>query len=239
MAYGAPVPEGDARPARVPAVSRKAFDPDRHCGGRSRSADGQPCTLGKGHGTDHRGFGHCKFHGGATQNGTVHADRERVVQEVRRLGLIDDVTIDPEIATRELHREILRCVQAIKFAEGKMNELPDDDDLVVGVRYTRTKHTKGGEHGAQTETVQEVAAAPHQWLQLWRAERQQLVRATSVAMTRDLQGRIVASLEQQGALIGDLIDGILADLALTPQQQAAVDDVVTRHLTLIEGRAAG
>src|SRR4051794_2769 len=58
---------------------RRAYDPAKHCGGLCR--DGQPCTRGKGEGTDHKGYGRCKLHTGATVNGGKAASRERALGE--------------------------------------------------------------------------------------------------------------------------------------------------------------
>ncbi len=46
----------------------KTFDPERHCGARSRR-DGAPCQRDKGYGTQHPGRGRCKFHGGIKKHG--------------------------------------------------------------------------------------------------------------------------------------------------------------------------
>lgn len=50
------------------------FDAGKHCGAKNRH--GTRCTLAKGYGTDHRGRGRCKFHGGSTPNARRGARRE-------------------------------------------------------------------------------------------------------------------------------------------------------------------
>jgi hypothetical protein len=56
-----------------------------------------------GYGTDHKGFGRCKFHGGSTPNHMVHAVTEAVTARVVAYG--EPVMVDPMAAlTAEVHR---------------------------------------------------------------------------------------------------------------------------------------
>jgi hypothetical protein len=72
------------------------FDPERHCGGKTRK--GTPCTKTKGFGTDHVGVGSCKHHGGSTPTHQKAAARE----QARIMGEAMDV---------EPHEALLSCVR--------------------------------------------------------------------------------------------------------------------------------
>lgn len=47
----------------------------RSCGARTKSK-GTPCMLVQGWRTDHPGFGNCRWHGGNSPNGKIHAASE-------------------------------------------------------------------------------------------------------------------------------------------------------------------
>lgn len=55
------------------------------CGATNRR--GTRCEKGRGFGTDHPGTGRCKFHGGSTPNGKVHAHREKVAATLEALAI--------------------------------------------------------------------------------------------------------------------------------------------------------
>lgn len=97
-----------SEPEVVP-VSKRSFDPEKHCGGSGgrRTSDdepgphmsqgklrmregggrGEPCRLPKGWGTDHKGYGRCRKHAGSSPNGAVQAAREAAASALERLGV--------------------------------------------------------------------------------------------------------------------------------------------------------
>lgn len=52
---------------------------------------GQPCTQRKGWGTNHPGSGGCKYHGGRSPTGKVHAAKEQLRNELRELAMPEGV----------------------------------------------------------------------------------------------------------------------------------------------------
>jgi hypothetical protein len=64
------------------------------CDAKTRRGDRHPCKLAAGHGTDHVGYGHCRYHTGSTRNGTVSAQRKRVEASVQA-ALGQAAVIDP------------------------------------------------------------------------------------------------------------------------------------------------
>lgn len=65
----------------------------RHCGGHSRG--GVQCGQLKGHGTQHVGYGNCKFHGGNTPSGVTFAQRELASRTVFKLARDCEPITDP------------------------------------------------------------------------------------------------------------------------------------------------
>lgn len=80
------------------------------CGARNRH--GEPCALPAGWGTESR-FGRCRFHGGASPNGKVHAARLEAFADVRVLG--DLPVTDPagalQLALDLAHARLLRLAR--------------------------------------------------------------------------------------------------------------------------------
>ena len=77
------------------------------CPATSKQTKG-PCGQAAGHGTDHVGFGLCKWHGGLSPGGKVQAERleqawrERLEREIDPsldtvVGIRDDTTVDPRV----------------------------------------------------------------------------------------------------------------------------------------------
>lgn len=105
------------------------------CPGHKKPArGGGPCSLKAGTGTDHLGYGLCKFHGGSSPGGKTHAVKDAANQELRKLVAANDLP-PIENPLTELAR-ITAQVVAFKDAIGeRVNEL-------VHLRYV---DDKGGE----------------------------------------------------------------------------------------------
>ena len=98
---------------------------------------------------------------------------------------------------------------------------PRRDSLIWGV--TRRK-TGGEDHGVTEE------AAAHIYLKLYQQERAHLVKVCETAIRCGIEERRVRLAEQQGHLVAQTIRSILADLNLSPEQQALVAHVVPQRL---------
>ncbi len=73
-----------------------------------------------GYGTDHKGFGRCKFHGGSTPNHMVHAVTEAVTARSAAYG--EPVAVDPMTA---LVAEVHRTAGHIAWLGGELQRHPD------------------------------------------------------------------------------------------------------------------
>src|SRR4051812_22397185 len=61
------------------------------CGAKRRN--GEPCRLFAGQGTNHKGVGRCRLHGGATRNHTKHAAKVEAERRLMRFG--EPLEVDP------------------------------------------------------------------------------------------------------------------------------------------------
>lgn len=158
----------------------------------------------------------CNRHGGAAGQ-VKRAAARRVTEaaaarEAVRLGLVDLDDVDPVTA---LLREVARASAVVDWLAGQVSDL--DPGEVVGERQA------------------------HPLLDLWRAEREQLTRASAAAIRAGCSERQVRLAEEQAQLLAEVIRRVLGDpeLGLPPGRQALTDRIVFRHLSAIgSGEAA-
>lgn len=92
------------------------------CPGTSRQTH-KPCRLGAGHGTDHVGFGFCKFHGGSTPNGAKHAAK------IQAVAAAAGTEVEPHDA---LLHSLGQQHGIAEFFASKVAELADDQVVTKG-----------------------------------------------------------------------------------------------------------
>lgn len=207
--------------------------PDKKLCGAQRANQPKGVTCGRvaGHGTDHKGVGRCSRHGGNTKNHKVAAEIELARIECDKLGVAIDV--DPAAA---LLREVCETAGNVEFYRGLVQALPTHPDPDVyhltndggywergqtGV-YGRTYHVSGTPTGE---------AKPHILVQLYNDERKHLLAVTTAALKVGLAERQVKLAEQQGALIAQVLKGVLTDLGVADRPD--VPGIVRKHLTLV------
>lgn len=193
------------------------FDADKHCGAqRANQPPGVLCTRPKGWGTSHSGTGHCKRHGGSTQNQTTSAQKEIARQAVAKFALTaaDEVEeIDPRDS---LAIELVRAHRAVEFLGRLVNNLGLDV-------YGRTYHQSGVETGE---------AKPHVLWVMWMEERKHLRAVASEAARAGVEARRLEIAEQQAATIANLLKAIFGDpeLGMNTDAQRSALVVAARHL---------
>lgn len=173
--------------------------------------NGVPCQQAAGLGTDHLGWGKCKFHGGTSRSLTIAANREAATEAVKVLGL--SVKIDP---SRALLEELWRTAGTVEWLRNKIDEFGDD------LLYLT-------EHGFK----------PRAFVDVYQAERRHLAKVASMALAAGVAERQVKIAEEQGALVALAIKAILADLGLTEEQASQAPAIVRRHLSAIPTEEAG
>jgi hypothetical protein len=214
----------DGSPKKRPATPE-----DRHfkdvpiCGAKRKAkyaddpANPGVCTLTAGWGTDHVGFGHCKWHFGSSTNGKIAAAREELAVELinRELRILDtygeDIDIDPHQA---LAAEVRRTSGHVAWLQQKIKDMEEDELFQL---------TPGGK----------VASA---LLKTYQEERDRLVSVCKAAITAGVAERQITLAEEQGKLLAMVIRDILYDpeLELTPAQKYKTGGIVRKHLMALD-----
>lgn len=203
------------------------------CAGHRRR-DGLPCQ-------NHpiNGATVCKFHGGAAPHVRKKAAERYAEQKamavVRTLGLPMDVG-----PTEALLEEVRWTAGHVQWLRGKVDQLSDGHDAQTTTHPLVWGETKRVDKEATKHPGQDVTeeAGVSIWYQLYLKEREHLVQVCAAAIRAGVEERRVRLAEQQGDLIADVIQAILADLKLSPAQQEQVATVVPRHLVALAGGAA-
>lgn len=179
-----------------------------------------------GFGTDHLGYGLCKYHFGATKmgsrNGRKLMIRDRAKKAIEQLGVNLD-HVSPELALMvELRRAFAICAwleMEISNTEmaGPSTPPPDPEDQP--------------EPGQNPEVVQS-------WMSVFLDERKHLAKVAKMALDAGIAERTVKVLETQAAQLAQAIRTILGELQLTPDQATRAPHIVRTALLALESTGA-
>lgn len=163
------------------------------CGAPKRG--GGECQMGAGYGTDHPGFGTCKFHGGTMPSNSVGAARQEAldyVDKMKQLGIVG-----PEVSPDEaLMQEVARAQAAVEFFDGEVKRLTEDEDVdTSSARFTKIV-----------------------WH--WNEQRRILTTVSSLVVKAGLAKRHVEIQEMQAAAVLTAVLGVISspELSLEPEQ---------------------
>lgn len=176
------------------------------CGVKKRDErGGDPCKLPAGHGTEHPGWGACRFHGGNSPSGKKYAERLRA--EARLNDAVVTLGLDREVdAITALTEELWRTAGAVEWLRGRVREIEPD---------------------------QLGSAAAQALIGIYGTERDRLTKVAKTAIDVGLEERQVRVAEEQGRLIAQAIRGILKELHLSSEQWRAAPPIIRKHLTAI------
>jgi hypothetical protein len=91
------------------------------CGAKKKN--GEPCRLFAGQGTEHKGYGRCKKHGGSTPNHNKHAVALELKHKMIMLGEpVEDVT-----AVEALLQELYASTGHVAWLRQEISSMDDDD----------------------------------------------------------------------------------------------------------------
>lgn len=181
------------------------------CG--ATKTNGKPCGNKAGAGTDHFGFGHCSAHLGCTTVMRKHAavlEATQAMQAMPLYGIGDPIVVDPYQAIIML---VNRTAGMLHWLDLKIQSMVEDYELIQNT----------GETG-QGPAVASV------WVKLHGEERDRLAKYAKMAIDCGIAERFVKIAEQQGVLLAKVIQLVIDDLELTPEQQDRAPSIVRNRL---------
>lgn len=194
--------------------------PDRLCGARIPKRN-KTCDMAAGQGTDHVGWGKCRYHGGTSAALSrkaeldMHAARQEMGAKI--LGLKVETT--PEAALRD---ELYRTAGIVHWLEQQIDLTKLDDDGKVTV----TMHNPMGEAYQARFTPAEALANPatplgRVYLMLM-GERTHLARISNFGIQAGLTERAIQVEEEKVRQMGELLNLAIAESGLAPAQQSVL-----------------
>jgi hypothetical protein len=199
---------------------------------------GKPCGHPAGYGTDHKGFGLCKFHGGASPGGKKQGARLRAMGEFGSLLEECGVLVEGRSHFDALTDALDRAGRMVVAWGLKVEELDDDSKWeyveVKGPQGSRQRWVtveKLGVVGPNAQGEQRINVAVEQY-GLWLDRYGRLAK---MAADLGLEDRRVRVEERQADLLGQAVEAMLAELGVDPVKGRKV---LAKQLRLIEGGAA-
>lgn len=182
---------------------------DKKCG--ARKSDGSRCSLAAGWSTDHVGYGPCKHHMGSTPIGRKAAATEMGEELMAFYG--SPIETSPIEALLD---EVSRTAGHVAWLGQRISTF----DVPL---------TEAVEEGTGKIKVTRPAGLPPEvdgWIRIYQSERNQLIKASKMALDAGVNERLVQIAEHQGAKLADAVERILDMLELTAQQRALVPTIV-------------
>lgn len=214
-----------------------------HCHGRRRGIEAyteagyqRVCHRAAGHGTDHKGFGVCNLHGGSTAAGRKHAQKLRVAALLATLTTYGDpVSIDPAQALLD---EVQRTAGHVQWLGMCVAQL-DPDELTWGktseTEIPGSSHPDGTELASAVVTEIKRSASPATILSMYQAERKHLVFVSKAALDAGASARLVEVFSEVGTTFVNMINRVMDQLELSPEQAAKLPALMTGELAAIRG----
>jgi hypothetical protein len=202
------------------------------CGSAKR---GRPdtCKNPAGKGTDHVGFGHCRYHGGNSPGGVAMARREAAYATARtmHLDVDDDDETTPEERILGRVREQSRIVAWLREEVQRLTP----DALIRSARYARRVEATAGAFPGTTTTT-ETGTQEHVLSQMYARERRIYDDLLAKVISLGIAKRHVELAKEQGELAGRLLVAVLTEMGVDPASPRA-REVIRRQFTVIAGGA--
>lgn len=182
-----------------------------------------PCRQRAGWGTDHKGYGPCKNHGGNLQN---IKDREQAAMIVASAMKVipafgEAVTTDPEQALLDL---VSQSAALVSFYGAEVNRLAERD-LPATVAGTFMRAVQGYETGAglfgpevtvDKDGVEHIIGEKLRGMVvLWNEERDRLSKYAKTALSAGIERRRVEMAEHYGERIVVIVNNVLVQMGIS------------------------
>lgn len=185
------------------------------------------CLQHAGYGTDHYGYGPCKWHGGNTPSVAMNCIKEMIVSQMRRY-----YGSRREIGPHEaLLEEVQYTAGHVRWLRDTIRWLGGEPDGPEPENNPRNRNFDQ-QRLAILHQQTNMGAKPSVWLEMYHRERRHLIMAAKAAIDAGVAERQVKLAEDQGKLLAMVVMKILNDpgLQLTPQQLALAPGIARHHL---------
>lgn len=176
--------------------------PKKMCGAKRRGTL-ETCRKAAGFGTPHVGIGACTFHGGSSPYHIMKWVKHEAEKEWAKRGF-PYREIDPYTALME---EVWRTAWLVHFAEKKVHE--------EGLQESTHEDYDGRKQGSK-------------WWNVYRTEREHLIKAAKVCIDAGVAERHVALLESLGKRVADAMLGVAEGLRSELERGGVPSDVLDR-----------
>jgi hypothetical protein len=167
--------------------------------------DGKPCQQAAGAGTDHAGFGTCKWHAGSMPSSKVGAARQEIVQYVDRMKALG--SYGPNVPPDEvMMQEVSRSKASVEWLDERIKDLTSDANGVP---------LEGDEAAAIA-----CSTAFNKLMYQWTEQRRLLQQITSMVVRAGIAKRAIDIQEMQAAAVLTAVLAVIGspELALRPEQ---------------------
>lgn len=203
----------------APKGTHVGYDPEKHCGVSRGKRSGKPCLRSKGSGTNHLGFGPCKYHLGNTRAHMTRAARFMAQAQLTKLG--QPIEKDPQTALLELVWEAAGNVAFLRQEVGKLG-----GSLVGDVSAL-------SRFGTPVPVSEEARAI----VKLYGDWTDKLAKYSKAAIDAGIAERTVQLAEAQGYAIRDLIEAVLDGLNIDEDQRKVGREIAGTRLRVLAGAA--
>lgn len=189
------------------------------CGGKVKPPRTGTCTLPPGWGTDHKGIGRCKLHGGSTPTHRASARAEMArrseAEALQALAAMDLPPMgDPLLALGQLASLAMAMVQVAR-------------EQLAGL-----ESMTGADHLGDERTVMRVQLL-ERFMAMAQRHAADLAKINLDERIAEMHARAAVL---QGQMMAELVRAILRRLGLTPAQQALVPVVVPEEFRAMGAR---
>lgn len=198
------------------------------CTAKAKST-GKPCTRWA-----IEGGKTCPVHGSSNRRSKLAAKRvtekakaeKKYARELERQAT-KAREVEPSTALVEL---VHSAAGEVEYWRAEVDRVQADhpERLTMGV----TRVEKGTRDRSDVD-MKIIETTPHIAYVMWTEARERLAKYAAAALKAGVEERRVRLAEDQGALMAQVIRGILGDLNLTREQQERSGEIAARHLRLV------
>lgn len=179
--------------------------------------DGNPCLQTAGSGTDHLGFGTCKWHAGAMRPGKVGAARQEIiayVDKVKAMGQYEASAPPDEV----MMQEVARSTASVEWLDERLKDMTCDAD----------GNPLEGEAAIDVATSSRFNKLMYQWTE----QRRLLQTISSMVVRAGIAKRQVEIHEMQAAAVLTAVLAVVSspELGLRPQQVDFAKRMIANNL---------